>query len=158
MKRYVIERDLPGIGGNVVGDTKTFDLNRLFFLRIALVVIGLTFIFGIYTLGILWPSGWVWGQGYSHYLMMIIGVYATLGVFLLIAARNPYAHKSLIWFTVWSSVVHGAIMGVQALMDTTERGHLVGDAPALIFVAIVLAVLMPRTATDAVLRPQTAQA
>jgi Family of unknown function (DUF6632) len=56
------------------------DTNRLLFLRIALVVIGLTFIFGIYTLGILWPSGWVWGQGYSHYLMMIIGVYATLGV------------------------------------------------------------------------------
>jgi hypothetical protein len=51
-----------------------FDVNRLLFLRIALVVIGLTFIFGIYTLGILWPSGWVWGQGYSHYLMMIMGV------------------------------------------------------------------------------------
>jgi hypothetical protein len=83
---------------------------------------------------------------------------ATLGVFLLIAARNPYAHKSLIWFTVWSSVVHGAIMGVQGFMDTTERGHLVGDAPALILVAIVLAMLMPRTATLAVLTPQTAQA
>jgi hypothetical protein len=52
-------------------------------------------------------------------------VYATLGVFLLIAARNPYAHKSLIWFTVWSSVVHAAIMGVQALSDPAERGHLV---------------------------------
>jgi hypothetical protein len=94
---------LAGIGGNIIGDTKMFDVNRLLFLRIALVVIGLTFIFGIYTLGILWPSGWVWGQGYSHYLMMIMGVYATLGVFLLIASRNPYAHKSLIWFTVWSS-------------------------------------------------------
>src|SRR5262249_4758782 len=80
------------------------------------------------------------------YLMMIIVVYATLGVFLLIASRNPYAHKSLIWFTVWSSAVHGAIMGVQALSDTAERGHLVGDAPALILVAIILAVLMPRTA------------
>ena len=128
-----------------IGDTKTSDANRLLFLRIALVVIGLTFIFGIYTLGILWPSGWVWGQGYSHYLMMLMGVYTTLGVFLLIASRNPYAHKSLIWFTVWSSVVHGAIMGVQGLSDAAERGHLVGDAPALILVAIVLAVLMPRT-------------
>jgi len=88
----------------------------------------------------------VWGQGYSHYLMMIIGVYATLGVFLIIASRNPYAHKSLIWFTVWSSAVHGAIMGVQSLHDTGERGHLVGDAPALILVAVILAVLMPRTA------------
>ena len=135
------------------------DTNRLLFLRFALVVIGLTFIFGIYTLGILWPSGWVWGQVHSqHYLMMIIGVYATLGVFLLIASRNPYAHKSLIWFTVWSSAVHGAIMGVQALSDTAERGHLVGDAPALILVAIILAVLMPRTATTAVLAPRTAQA
>ena len=100
------------------------DANRLLFLRIALIVIGLTFIFGIYTLGVLWPSGWTWGQGHSHYLMMIIGVYATLGVFLLIAARNPYAHKSLIWFTVWSSVVHAAIMGIQALGDPAERGHL----------------------------------
>jgi hypothetical protein len=59
--------------------------------------------------------------------MMIIGVYATLGVFLLIAARNPYAHKSLIWFTVWSSVVHAAIMGIQAVSDPAEHGHLVGD-------------------------------
>ena len=135
------------------------DTNRLLFLRIALVVIGLTFIFGIYTLGILWPSGWVWGQVHpQHYLMMIIGVYATLGVFLLIASRNPYAHKSLIWFTVWSSAVHAAIMGVQALSDTAERGHLVGDVPALILVAIILAVLMPRTATTAVLAPRTAQA
>ena len=65
-----------------------------FFLRIALIIIGLTFIFGIYTLGIVWPSGWAWGRGHSHYLMMIIGVYATLGVFLIIASRNPYAHKS----------------------------------------------------------------
>jgi len=133
------------------------DTNRLLFLRIALVAIGLTFIFGIYTLGILWPSGWVWGQGHSHYLMMIIGVYATLGVFLLIASRNPSAHKSLIWFTVWSSVVHGGIMGVQGVTDAAERGHLLGDVPALILVAI-FAVLMPRTATVAVQAPRTAQA
>jgi hypothetical protein len=127
------------------GDAKMSDANRLFFLRIALIVIGLTFIFGIYTLGIVWPSGWTWGHGHSHYLMMIIGVYATLGVFLLIASQDPDAHKSLIWFTVWSSVVHGAIMGVQSFTDPAERGHLIGDVPALLLVAIVLAVLMPRT-------------
>ena len=120
------------------------DATRLLLLRTALIVIGLTFIFGIYTLGIMWPSGWTWGQGHSHYLMMIIGVYATLGVFLLIASRNPYAHKSLIWFTVWSSVVHGAIMGVQSIDDAAERGHLIGDVPALFFVAVILVVLMPR--------------
>jgi ABC-type multidrug transport system permease subunit len=118
---------------------------RLSYLRVALIVVGLIFIFGIYPLGIVWPSGWVWGQGHSHYLMMIIGIYATLGVFLLLASRNPEAHKSLIWFTVWSSVVHGAIMAVQSFSDAAERGHLLADVPALFLVAIILAVLMPRT-------------
>lgn len=122
------------------------ETNRMLFLRIALVAFGLTFIFGIYTLGLLWPSGWTWGQGHSHYLMMIIGVYATLGVFLLIASRNPDAHRSIIWFTVWSSVVHGGIMAIQALSEPMERGHLVGDVPALFLVAIILGVLMPRAA------------
>jgi hypothetical protein len=122
------------------------DTNRLLLLRIALIAVGLTFIFGIYTLGIVWPSGWTWGHGHSHYLLMIIGVYATLGVFLLIASRNPYAHRSIIWFTVWSSVVHGAIMGAQSFNDPAERGHLIADVPALFLVAIILAALMPRTA------------
>jgi hypothetical protein len=122
------------------------DANRLLYLRIALIVIGLLFIFGFYPLTLVWPSGWAWGHGHSHYLLMIIGVYATLGVFLLIASRDPYANKSLIWFTVWSSVVHGVIMGVQTLSDASERGHLIADVPALFLVAIVLAVLMPRPA------------
>jgi hypothetical protein len=115
-------------------------------LRVALVVIGLIFIFGIYPQTVLWPSGWSWGHGSSHYLMMIIGIYATLGVFLLIAARNPLAHRSLIWFTVVSSLVHAAIMAVQAVTDPAEHGHLKGDVPALLLVAIVLSVLMPRAA------------
>jgi hypothetical protein len=120
------------------------DAHRLLFLRIALIVIGLL-CFALYPLGIVWPSGWIWGHGHSHYLMMIVGVYATLGVFLLIASRNPAAHKSLIWFTIWSSVVHAAIMGAQSLTDAAERGHLLADVPALAIIAIVLAVLMPRT-------------
>jgi hypothetical protein len=122
------------------------DANRLLYLRIALIVIGLTAIFAFYPLSIVWPSGWAWGHGHSHYQLMIVGLYATLGVFLLIASRDPYANKSLIWFTVWSSVVHGAIMGVQGVIDPAERGHLVGDVPGLILIAIVLALLMPRTA------------
>jgi len=113
-------------------------------LRIALIVVGLIFIIGIYPLSILWPSGWTWGHGHSHYLLMIIGIYATLGVFLLIASRDPQAHSSLIWFTVWSSVVHGLIMTVQSLTDPAEKGHLIADVPALFIVAIVLGVLMPR--------------
>jgi len=123
---------------------------RLRILRVVLVLVGLIFIFGIYTLGIVWPSGWVWGEAGprsfipSHYLMMIIGVYATLGVFLIIASKDPVAYASLIWFTVWSSFVHSGIMAAQALIDGHEHGHLVGDVPALLVVAIVLAALAPR--------------
>jgi len=119
--------------------------DRMRHLRFALKLVGLIFIFGIYTLSIVWPSGWVWHTGHtSHYLQMILGVYATLGVFLLIASRNPLAHLSLIWFTVWSSVVHAAIMAVQALANPDQIGHLWGDVPALLVVAAVLAFLTPR--------------
>ena len=76
---------------------------------------------------------------------MILGVYATLGVFLLIAARHPLDHLSLIWFTVWSSVVHAVIMAGQAFVDSEQHGHLLGDVPALFIVAAVLAVLTPRS-------------
>jgi hypothetical protein len=124
--------------------------SRQLYLRIALIVIGLTFIFGIYPLSIVWPSGWTWGPGHSHYLMMIIGIYATLGVFLLIASRDPDAHKSIIWFTVWSSVVHGAIMALQAISDPAELGHLLGDVPALFLIAVVLGVLMQIGSSDRV--------
>ena len=121
------------------------DAQRTHLLRIALIGVGLIFIFAIYPLGIVWPSGWTWGHGHSHYLLMIVGVYATLGVFLIIASRSPDTHRSLIWFTIWSSVIHAAIMGVQSLTDGGEYGHMIGDIPALLIVAIVLAVLMPRT-------------
>ena len=116
------------------------------YLRIALVLVGLIFIFGIYTLTIIWPSGWSWHTGHSDYLQMILGVYATLGVFLLIASRNPLAHLSLIWFTVWSSVVHAVIMGAQSFANPQNRGHLYGDVPALLIVAALLGFLTPRGA------------
>ncbi len=117
---------------------------RLRALRVVLIVVGLFSIVGIVPMILVWPSGWAWGQGHSHYLPMIVGIYATLGVFLLIAARDPLGHASLIWFTVWSSVVHGGIMAWQAVTDGAERGHLLGDVPVLLIVAAVLAALMPR--------------
>lgn len=125
------------------------EANRIQALRIALIATGAIFIFGIYPLGIIWPSGWAWGHGHSHYLMMIIGVYATLGVFLVLASSDPYANRSIIWFTVWSSIVHATIMGLQAFSDEGERGHLVGDVPALLLVALVLGILTPRKAPAA---------
>lgn len=120
--------------------------NRIKHLSIALVAVGLIFLVGLYPLTILWPSGWSWHVGQSNYLQMILGVYATLGVFLLIASRNPPAHLSLIWFTVWSSIVHAGVMAAQALANPEHVGHLWGDVPALLAVAAVLGLLTPRTA------------
>mgnify|MGYP006155938911 FL=1 len=110
------------------------------YLRIALVLTGLACL-ALYPLMLLWPSGWAWHDGHSDYPMMIVGLYATLGVFLIRSARDPLANLSLIWFTVWSSAVHGAIMAVQALTQPAQMGHLVGDVPALFIVAIALAIL-----------------
>jgi hypothetical protein len=124
--------------------------DRVKYLRIALLVVGVIFIVGIYPLTILWPSGWSWNTGQSEYLQMILGIYATLGVFLVIASRNPLAHRSLIWFTVWSSIVHAGIMAVQSVANTQYMGHLWGDVLALFVVAIVLAVFAPRGAATAI--------
>jgi hypothetical protein len=95
----------------------------------------------------LWPSRWRWSPNQPQYEQMILGVYATLGVFLLIASRNPLRHLSLIWFTVFSSLVHAGIMTVQALKMPSEHGHLFGDVPALFVVAVLLALLTPRGGT-----------
>jgi hypothetical protein len=119
---------------------------RLSALSYALTATGAIFIFGIYTLSRLWHSGWSWGAGHSHYWPMILGFYATLGAFLIRAARDPLANLSLIWFTVWSSVVHALVMAAQGVADAAERGHLVGDVPALLIVAAALAVLTLRAA------------
>ncbi len=117
---------------------------RMKFLRVALIVVGLIFLVGVYPLTIVWPAGWAWHHsGQSLYLQMILGIYATLGVFLLMASRDPLSNRSLIWFAIWSSVVHGGIMAAQAIVYPEHRGHLLGDVPALLIVAIVLAVLMP---------------
>lgn len=118
--------------------------DRVKFLRVALIVFGLIFLVGVYPLTILWPMGWAWHHtGQSLYLQMILGIYATLGVFLLMASRDPLANRSLIWFAVWSSAVHGGIMAVQSMVYPEHRGHLLGDVPALLIVAIILAFLMP---------------
>ena len=109
-------------------------------LQITLLVSGIAFLFA-YPMMHLWPSGWMWQPHQYEYEQMIGGIYATLGVFLILASRQPEAHLSLIWFTVWSSVVHGAIMTIQALVESGEHGHLVGDVPALFIVAAVLGYL-----------------
>ncbi len=118
------------------------------YLKIALIAFGIIF-FLVYPLSLIWPSGWVWhgGQG-IYYLQMLSGVYAVLGGFLIAAAKNPSAHRSLISFTIWSSIVHAVIMVAQVVGDQRETGHWIGDIPALLLVGAVLWYLSPRTQRD----------
>ena len=121
------------------------EMNKERILRVVLVLVGVIFIAGVYPLMMyLWPSGWRWLPHQTEYEQMILGVYATLGIFLLIASRRPAANRSLIAFTGWSSLVHGGIMAVQAATNTMERGHLLGDVPALIIVGVALLLLLPQ--------------
>ncbi len=117
---------------------------RIKYLQAALVLTGLIFTVGVYPLMQVWPAGWRWTPNQPEYEQMILGVYFTLGVFLLLAARDPLKHTSLIWFTVWSSVVHAGIMAMHSFREPAESGHLLGDVPGLLIVAVLLGVLTPR--------------
>jgi len=131
-------------------------------LQIALVVFGAVALL-IYPLVIVWPSGWAWHEGAPYtdqYLVMIVGVYAVLGVFLIRAARKPEDHVSLIWFAVWSSLVHGAIMAVQAFGHVgamgepmSHTGHLYGDVPAILLGAVLIGFLTKAAKLNAESRP-----
>lgn len=110
---------------------------------------GVIFIFGIALLMRFWPAGFAWTPSQPEYEQMFVGVYATLGIFLLLASRDPGRYRSVILFAAWSSVAHGLIMAVQAIVDATERTHLIGDVPALVIVGIALLVLASKPAPAA---------
>jgi hypothetical protein len=103
-------------------------------LRIVLIFVGLLFVALIYPLALFMRQ--------EPALAMMLSLYVTLGIFLLVAARNPSAHRSLIAFTAWSSFAHAAIMGTQALRNMIARGELIGVA-VLVIIGVALLVLAP---------------
>lgn len=117
--------------------------NRTTALRIALVLLGVTCL-SLGPLMLFWPAGWRWTPYQPHYEQMMVGLYFTLGVFLIRASKDPLQHLSLIWFMVWASLAHASIMAVQSFTAPEHHGHLVGDVPALFLGAAVLAFLTPR--------------
>lgn len=117
-------------------------------LQFALVIVGLSFVAGLYPMISLWPAGFRWQPEQPQYEQMIASIYAVLGIFLVLASRAPLNNLSLIWFTVWSSLGHAVVMTFHAATDPSERAHLLGDVPALIIVAVVLGVLAPRRLTS----------
>ena len=112
-------------------------------LRIALVVVGAVCL-ALGPLMLVWPAGWRWSPHHAHYEQMMVGIYFTLGIFLIRASKDPVRHLGIIWFAVWSSIVHAGIMTIQALTDSEHRGHLLADVPALFLAAAVLGLLTPR--------------
>lgn len=113
-------------------------------LRGWLVLVGLFSTLAVYPLMHLWPGGWRWLPYHAPYEHMIVSVYAVLGVFLLGAARNPRGHRSLILFAGWSTVAHGAVMGVDAVRIAAERDHLMGDVPVVILAGLITLLLARR--------------
>ena len=103
-------------------------------LKVVLVVVGLIFF------GLVYPLTMFVRQ--EPALAMMLSVYVTLGIFLLLAARNPSANRSLIAFTAWSSFAHAALMAVQAFRNLIARGELVGVA-VLIIIGVALIALAP---------------
>ncbi len=112
--------------------------------KLVLIITGIAFC-GVWMMMRLFPESWGWEPHQPEYEQMIMGVYAVLGVFLLLASRAPEKHLSLIWFAAFSSLVHAVIMTVQAYNDmAVEAANLGGDIPALYLVFILLALTTPK--------------
>jgi hypothetical protein len=103
-------------------------------LKVVLVVVGLIFF------GLVYPLTMFVRQ--EPALAMMLSLYVTLGIFLLLAARNPSANRSLIAFTAWSSLAHAALMAVQAFRNLIPRGELLGVA-VLVVIGVALIALAP---------------
>lgn len=113
-------------------------MNRERILKPAMVLVGLLFIAGIYPLVTA-----LWHNDQSNPGdQMMLSLYVTLGIFLLLGARNPSANRSLIAFTAWSSFAHGAVMTVQAFQNPADRELLMGTA-VLAVIGVVLLLLAP---------------
>ena len=97
-------------------------MNRERALKVLLVLVGLLFSAGIYPVAMeLWH-----GNASNPGDDMMLSLYITLGIFLLLAVRNPLAHRSLIAFTAWSSFAHAVVMsaiGFPGGLTTTMIGR-----------------------------------
>ncbi len=108
-------------------------------LKVVLVVVGLLFVAAVYPmLMFLWQP-----HPADAALPMMLSVYAALGVFVLLAARNPSANRSLIAFTAWSSLAHAAVMVVQSFQWPGERVNLLRGVALLAVIGVALIVLAP---------------
>jgi hypothetical protein len=122
-------------------------MNRERALMVALVIVGLLFTAAVYPLILMMKQ--------DPALAMMMSLYATLGILLLLASRNPSKHRSLIAFTAWSSFAHAAVMSVQAYLNFIARRELIGSA---VFILIGVALIALAPARQSVERASTVAA
>jgi len=108
-------------------------------LKIVLVLVGLLFSAAIYPVA---TSLWKMNEA-DYGDDMMLSLYFALGIFLLLAVRNPSANRSLIAFAAWSSFAHGAVMAVLAVHFPSERGELLGAVALLVVIGVTLIALAP---------------
>lgn len=118
-------------------------------LRLVLAAAGAFFIVGLYPMSRLWPAGFGWQPPHPAFERMITAIYASLGLFMLLAARRPRRYLPIIDFAIVSSAVHGLAMLPDAWHDPENRLHLATDIPALLLLALVLLLLRPAVAGPA---------
>lgn len=124
-------------------------MTRARLLRLVLTATGIFFIIGLYPMARLWPGGFGWSPPHPAFERMMAGLYATLGAFLLLAARLPRRYLPIIDFTIASSVVHGGVMAYDAWREPANRLHLGTDILGLLALAVALLALRPRTGSGA---------
>ncbi|MDP5211054.1 DUF6632 domain-containing protein [Microbulbifer sp. 2205BS26-8] len=121
------------------------DITRAKYLPIALIAIGMIFIFAMYPMmAWIWPAGWGLTPPQPEHEKVIAVFFAVLGVFLILAARNPTANIDLIWLTIWLNLVNATIVLLTVLADWAELANLIGNIPVQYFIAWVLWYLLPR--------------
>jgi hypothetical protein len=120
--------------------------SRRTLLRVVLGGAGVFLLVGLYPLSRIWPEGFGWSPPHPGFERMITAIYASLGAFLLLAARRPERYVPIIDFTIVSSLAHGAVMAVDAWREPANRLHLATDIPGL-FVLAVLLLALRRAAT-----------
>jgi hypothetical protein len=102
-------------------------------LKIVLAVVGVIFSATVYPLILFLRQ--------EPALAMMLSLYVTLGIFLMLAARNPAAHRTLIAFTAWSSLAHATVMSIQEYLHIIERKELLGVAVFAVIGIVLLALL-----------------
>jgi hypothetical protein len=114
-------------------------MHRARAVKVVLIIVGILFAATIYPLLFLVRN--------DETLQMMLSLYVTLGLFLLLASRNPSAHRSLIAFAAWSSFAHASVMAVQAIGDVTERLHLLLGVAMFAVIGLALIVVSPAKLT-----------